>query len=275
MDNSPPPEPQDVYAHLYGGIPLKEIESLESYFNNYTGIKDKIFKGPENVYYKYVKEIKKKEDIKVLIDKADEVINKYKIYEKKINIWWKNSLEQFVNLPEKKNLFELNKLFSKSITLQFPKPGILDFNKSRGAFASYWDILSSDLKSVSASGWNAELIPGDEILKSQFPDILEELKLNEIIRDEIEGMIKEVNDLEDDEYNEEDYEVFPKAVLKEYKEKLKRTNGEIRAANKEIKNLNKRIKLTGDDKKLIKKKKDIGKQIAILVLGAAVLPASG
>jgi type I restriction enzyme M protein len=129
-----------------------------------------------------------------------------------------------------KNLFDLNKEFSKSITEQFSKLGILDLNKSRGAFAVYWDTLSPDMKSVSASGWNAELIPEDDILKSQFADILEELKTNEVTRDEIETMLKEVN-------------------------------GEIKSANKEIGNLTKRIKLSANNKSLQTEKKSLENQV--------------
>jgi type I restriction enzyme M protein len=72
--------------------------------------------------------------------------------------------------------------------------------------------------------------------------VLAELKNNEARRDEIEAILKEVNDLEEDEYNEEDYEVPPKSVLKEFKDKLKELNGEIRAINKEIKTTEKRYK---------------------------------
>ena len=51
-----------------------------------------------------------------------------------------------------------------------------------------------------------------------------------------------MNALEEDEYNEEDYDVFPRSVLTEYKEKLKELNGEIKAVNKEIKTSQKRYK---------------------------------
>ncbi len=101
----------------------------------------------------------------------------------------------------------------------------------------------------------------DDILQSQFPDVLEELKTNEATRDEIEAMLKEVNDLEEEEYNEEDYEVYPKAVLKEYRDKLKEINAEIKAANKEIGNLTKRIKLSGNDKALQTEKNNLEKQV--------------
>ncbi|MBN2801885.1 MAG: N-6 DNA methylase, partial [Deltaproteobacteria bacterium] len=267
VDNAPPPEPQDVHAHLHGGIPETEIASLEPFFVNYSGVKEELFKKLKKGYFTFSKSAKTKEDIKKFIDECEGVASKHKAYEKKIESWWKNSLEQLVALPVNKNLFDLNKEFSKTITEQFSKLGILDLNKSRGAFAAYWETLSPDMKSVAASGWNAELIPEDDILQSQFPDVLEELKTNEATRDEIEAMLKEVNDLEEEEYNEEDYEVYPKAVLKEYRDKLKEINAEIKAANKEIGNLTKRIKVSGNDKTLQTEKTSLEKQVQELETG--------
>jgi type I restriction enzyme M protein len=240
VDNSPPPEPQDVHAHLHGGIPATEVDSLDAFFNNYAGIKERLLKHHKKGYYCFKKTIRRKEDIKALLDDAEEIKKKHRLYEQKIQSWWKRSLDRFENLPKKNNLFKMNKEFFRTISDQFSKLGILDLNKSRGAFAAYWDSLTADLKSVAASGWNAELIPEDEILESQFPEVLEELRNNQALKDEIEAMLKEVNDVEEDDYNEEDYDVFPKPVLKEYKDKLKEINGEIRAINKEIKATEKR-----------------------------------
>ncbi len=240
VDNSPPPEPQDVHAHLHGGIPVTEVDSLDAFFNNYAGIKERLLKHHKKGYCCFQKPIRRKEDIKALLDEAEEIKKKHQTYEKEIESWWKQSLKQLEILPKKNNLFELNNEFFRTISDQFSKLGILDLNKSRGVFAAYWDSLTADLKSVAASGWNAELIPEDEILESQFPEVLEELRNNEAQRDEIEAMLKEVNDLEEDEYNEEDYDVFPKPVLKEYKDQLKELNGEIKTINKEIKATQKR-----------------------------------
>ncbi|MGE0558674.1 MAG: N-6 DNA methylase, partial [Burkholderiales bacterium] len=39
VDNAPPPEPHDVRAHLHGGIPVTEIESLGHFWNNYPGLR--------------------------------------------------------------------------------------------------------------------------------------------------------------------------------------------------------------------------------------------
>jgi type I restriction enzyme M protein len=76
-------------------------------------------------------------------------------------------------------------------------------------------------KKCDASGWNAELIPDDEILESQFPEVLKELRSNEARKEELEAMFAEVNELEEGVWTEEDYEVWQKDELKEHKEALK------------------------------------------------------
>jgi type I restriction enzyme M protein len=43
VDNSPPPEPHDVRAHLHGGIPVREIDQLAGYFDNYAGVRELLF----------------------------------------------------------------------------------------------------------------------------------------------------------------------------------------------------------------------------------------
>ena len=243
VDNAPPPEPQDIKAHLHGGIPISEVDGLQSYFENYRGLRKRLFEPLREGYLQY-SQLKKKEQIKAILDDSNEIANKHREYYDLIQKWWDENLFHFEALPDKQNVFELYQLFSKTISDQFDKLGILDTNKSRGAFAAYWDSLETDLKSVAASGWNAELIPENEILESQFPEVLEEQRIKEARRDELEALFKEVNELEEEEYNEEDHEVFPKEVLKDYKARLKAVNGEIKELNREAKALVARYKAT-------------------------------
>lgn len=240
VDNSPPPEPQDVKAHLHGGIPSAEIDSLENFFNVYSGISNKLFTDSKNAYSNFVDSIGSKEDIKKVIDDADEIKNKQAQYHELLEKWWDSNISRLEELPVKRNVFELFQVFSGSIASHF-KDGILDLHKSRGSFAAYWNTIANDLKSVAASGWNSELIPDNEILESQFPEVLEELRNNEARRDEIEAMLKEVNELDEDEYNEEDYEVFPRDILKDYRDRIKELNAEIKLIKREISNAKKRF----------------------------------
>ncbi len=49
VDNAPPPEPQDVRAHLQGGIPLVEVDKLQHYWENYAQLRGDLFVPREGV----------------------------------------------------------------------------------------------------------------------------------------------------------------------------------------------------------------------------------
>ena len=246
VDNSPPAEPHDVKAHLHGGIPTIEVDELQAYWTNYPNVRKELFEPLKENYSQFTNAITAKEDLKTHLLAHTDVLGKRGEYENCVNTWWNSNITKLEALPTKKNIFDLRKDFSVSIANDFSQLGILDLHKSRGAFAAYWSSLETDLKSVSASGWNAELIPADDILKSQFPEVLEELANNEARRDELEALFNEVNELEEGEFEEENYEVFPKDVLKDLKTEIKTCNGEIRVCKKEIKALKIRIKTNED-----------------------------
>ncbi|HRN47027.1 MAG TPA: class I SAM-dependent DNA methyltransferase, partial [Niabella sp.] len=241
VDNAPPPEPQDVHAHLQGGIPENEVKALKDYFNCYAGLEAKLFEPLKPNYLKFSESIAHKEDIKKLFDESEEVKTAFARYENAINYWWADQQPILEQLPKGKiSVFDLYHQFSKSLTekLNFSNnhtnyknqinhsSDILDEFKTRGSFAAYWNSITNDIKSVDASGWNAELIPDDEILQSQFPEVLKELKDNEARRDELQAKFDEVNELEDDVWNEEDYEVWRSKELKEHKDGIKALKGE-------------------------------------------------
>lgn len=245
VDNAPPAEPHDVHAHLHGGIPNNEIESLQTTFNCYPGIEKKLFDQLKPGYAKFLNEIEAKEKIKTILRDSAEVQETMDRYTGLLNNWWQEILPRIEGLPETKNIFELNKDFSITFAeaigaVQQDRQSVLDPYQSRGAFAAYWNELNTDLKSVAASGWNAELIPDDEILESQFPEVLQELRENEARRDEIEALFKEVNELEEGVWNEEEYEVFPSDELKEVQNIISETKAQLTEHTREMKNLDKR-----------------------------------
>jgi type I restriction enzyme M protein len=256
VDNSPPPEPQNVKAHLFGGIPENEVNDLQKYWTVYPNLRKDLFKPQRPEYVQFTESIRTKEELKTAIQTHTDTAHKRNEYVVGVENWWNTNVIRLENLPEYKNVFELYSLFATSIANDFNNLGILDIYKSRGAFSAYWDALEIDLKSVAASGWNAELIPDDEILASQFPEVLKELKDNEARRDELEALFKEVNELEEDEYDETEYDVFPKRILTEQKATIKKLNAESKTLQKEIKALNIRIKANKEDEELAKQLTD-------------------
>lgn len=267
VDNAPPPEPQDVHAHLQGGIPETEVRALKAYFNCYSGLEMKLFEPLKPNYLKFSGDIAHKEDIKKLFDESDEIKTAFARYNQAIGEWWQQQLPLLEQLPEKKtSVFDLYHTFSATLTEKLIALPILDEFRSRGSFAAYWNCIANDIKSVDASGWNAELIPDDEILESQFPEVIKELKENEARRDELQAMFDEVNELEDDLWNEEDYEVWRSKELKEHKESIKRVKGERKEADKEYKNLQRRIK---GNEKAMKTQPKLATEVASLKVEAA------
>ncbi len=261
VDNAPPAEPHDVHAHLQGGVPVSEVNALDDQFASYPGLRDKLFTALKKDYLKFTKAIAQKEDIKKLLDESDEVKATQTQYTVQLGAWWKTVVKEFEALPENKNVFELYRKFSESfskaiLVLKTGQKTVLDNYQGRGALASYWNELNIDLKSVAASGWNAELIPDDEILESQFPEVLKELRTNEARKEELEAMFAEVNELEEGVWNEDDYDIWQKDELKDHKAAIKALSGERKEADKEYKNLLKRIKAGASDAAALKKESD-------------------
>ena len=122
IDNSPPPEPHDVRAHLHGSIPVAEIDALSDYFKNYEGVKDAIFaewaslpvphemNGQECPFYcNFTPTITTKDQINITIESASGLQTKYAAFQKAITGWWKKNLAEIERLPETKNVFELRR----------------------------------------------------------------------------------------------------------------------------------------------------------------------
>ena len=242
VDNSPPAESHDVHAHLHGGIPGAEVDALAEYWKSYAGIHEQLFMPVKNGYCEFVPSIASKESLKAFLDASSELKSKHLEFAQSLADWWKENLPALEDLPTKQNVYDLYHAFSKTIADRISKLGILDEFKSRGAFASYWNALFTDLRSVSASGWNADLIPDEEILQSQFPNVLKEMNDNEARRDELDALFKEVNELEEGAWSEEDYDVYPKAELAEVKVQIKSLGGELKEIERAIKNKRQQVK---------------------------------
>jgi type I restriction enzyme M protein len=122
---------------------------------------------------------------------------------------------------------------------------VLDIHQIRGAFAAYMKQLAADFKSVAASGWGPELIPEEDILQSQFPEVLEQIEKDQARITELEGLFAAANASEEDEEAEpEESEdgVLPKSRVKALKDEKKALNGEIRQIKKEVREIRKNIK---------------------------------
>lgn len=254
VDNTPPAENQDVYAHLHGGVPVSEVEGLSPLTNCYGNITEAVFEKANKDYMNFTKDVSCKDDIKTkLFEYKGYKVTRTEYYDI-LKDFWKNACDEISKLPETKDVYDLQKkltsMFSKDLSVK--QNPVLDEYQSRGAFAQYLEDLKSDFKSIAASGWNATLIPDEIILESQASDILEQLKEKKARRDEINEKFDEVAQFDSDdceeEFDEDMYEVFPKKITKEYKDTKKELNAQIKALKKAVKDNEGRIKAYTKDK---------------------------
>ena len=179
VDNSPPPEPHDVRAHMHGGVPVDEVGALGGYWANYPGLREKLFvaRGGNTAYADFAASLlADKSAIKALIEGDSSVTATNAKLGHALAAWWAANVGELQQLPAQGSFVPMRKKFAQSLEDALVPLGMLDKFQVRGAFAEFVSNLVADFKSVGASGWNAELIPADEILAAQFPEVLAELE---------------------------------------------------------------------------------------------------
>ena len=247
VDNSEAPTPQDVKAHLNGGIPQNEIDSLKKMFDCYGELQKHIFKDSEDNYADFVDEVKDKNDIKNIIFSSEGKNMVMSNYSDAVDAFWKNSSDDLENLFGG-SIFDFNNNLTERFVSELTKQNVLDKYQVRGSFAHFSDTLSSDFRSVQSSGWTAELIPDDELIANEFPEVLADQKCLENRRDELDAKFAEIAEIEPEEWDAEQYELMPKAVISEVKAEIKELKSHRTKLNKEKKALEKRLKSGADVK---------------------------
>jgi type I restriction enzyme M protein len=242
VDNAPPPEPHDVRAHLHGGVPVAEIESLDRFWKNYCGLRERIFGSDGSVgsdrsdgYSDFATEVTDRRALAELVKSDPSVAKAHARFLETLEQWWQENLSLVEGLAptngERGNVYELRRQLLASIAETFTGQKLLTDHQIRGAFARYMDDLKADLKSIAASGWGPELIPDGDILQSQFPELLAEMEQKRLRLAELTALFAAAD--EEDYEDSDDIGVLPSDEVKALKSELKEANAQARLAKKE------------------------------------------
>jgi type I restriction enzyme M protein len=237
VDNAPPPEPHDVRAHLHGGVPMAEIDVMEHFWKNYAGLRERIFvpRAGEAAYADFAPAVTDRRALAGLVKADPGMLAAHGRFLETLDSWWAKNLALVEALAPangvKGNVYELRRQLLSSIAAQFAGQGLLNDHQIRGAFARYMDDLKADLKSIAASGWGAELIPDDELLQSQFPELLVEMEQKRLRVAELTAMFAAAD--EEDYEDSDDTGLLPAEEVKALKAQLKELNAQARLAKKE------------------------------------------
>ncbi len=134
---------------------------------------------------------------------------------------------------ERGNVYALRRELLASISAALNNQSLLNAHQVRGAFANYVDSLKADLKSIAASGWGAELIPDDDIVQSQFPEVLEQLEKDRTRLAELQALFAAAK--EEDYDDSEETGVLPEEEAKGLREEKKKLDDDVKSCVKELK----------------------------------------
>ena len=129
------------------------------------------------------------------------------------------------------NVYAMRATLLDSIERIFAGQHLLTRYQVRGAFANYYNLLKADFKSIAASGWGPELIPDEDILQSQFPQVLAELEQQHARLAELQALFAAAS--EEDFEDSEDVGVLPANDVKDLKARLKEARGNMKLAKRD------------------------------------------
>ena len=184
VDNTPEPEPEDVQAHLIGGIPETEVSTPNTAtspslaFN----VRNAIPAGPTGI--PRIQGIDCKQvDIKGLIEADQSVVQTLDIHRNALEQWWSAARDDFAELERAnhggRKMPDVRHELLTSLKEKLVPLGVLDEFKSAGVFVNWWQQIRYDLKTIVSTGWHHTLIPDEYLIAAFFQsdaDAIEEME---------------------------------------------------------------------------------------------------
>lgn len=201
VDNTPDPEPEDVRAHLLGGVPKAEVSAKSAQYEKFGFDPAALFQERDAKYFDFRAEIKGREDIKNIIEMHPNVRRTLEENRASLSEWWLEARDDFSALekawetetkPKSKKrtaegagayltlksqkLPEVRKSLIESLKSQITPLKVLDEFQAAGVFVNWWDGIKYDLKTIMTNGWSPTLIPNPYVMKKYFRAETEELE---------------------------------------------------------------------------------------------------
>lgn len=241
VDNTPDPEPEDVQAHLIGGIPETEVTARTEDFTRFRMQSEMLFKPERPGYLTFRESVNAKPAIKDAMDADPALQETLTAHVDALGGWWKQARETFTELRNGKKMPEVRNELLTTLKDKLIPLRVLDEFKSAGVFVNWWQQIRYDLKTITSTGWHHSLIPDDYLIAEFFQADADEIEALEAQIGEAQSELAEAVETAQEvaAYEPEDDETVTasviKKVLKELIEDLKGSTG--KSARKELKNL--------------------------------------
>ncbi len=149
VDNTPPPEPQDVRAHLHGGIPEAEVRAHAASFAAYGVDVDSLFSStePTRGYRDFPPE-----GWQSVVDKIPSLAaDKGKQLSDAFYEWWDRHVKYIVELPTTgpNQVMDTRRDLLESFVAALAPLDVLDRYQLAGVIASWWGDVQYDIRTLA------------------------------------------------------------------------------------------------------------------------------
>ena len=191
VDNTPEPEPEDVQAHLIGGVPEQEVAAKQSEFTKF-GVNPEIFFEPLRPnYVAFRAALDAKPAIKATLEADANLQATVKAHHTTLEQWWQVAQHDFAQLRAGRKLPEVRAELLATLKQKLQPLGVLDEFKSAGVFVNWWQAIRYDLKTVVSTGWHHTLIPDSYLIAEYFQKEADEIEALEGKINEAQGELSE------------------------------------------------------------------------------------
>lgn len=168
VDNTPDPEPEDVRAHLVGGVPEGEVAARQSDFAKFGVAAVTIFRPERPGYFAFRPEIASRPSIKEKLESDAALQKTVEVHRAALAGWWTIVRDDLASLRDGRKLPEVRHELLGALKAQLVPLAVLDEFKSAGVFVNWWQQIRYDLKTIVSSGWDHTLIPDSYLIEAFF-----------------------------------------------------------------------------------------------------------
>ena len=275
VDNTPDPEPEDVQAHLIGGVPQSEVKARNGDFAKFGVAADTLFQPERPAYLAFRATITTKSAIKTTLESDAALKKTFAAHGDALEVWWGVAREDFAQLREGRKMPDVRHELLTTIKSKLIPLDVLDEFQSAGVFVNWWQQIRYDLKTIISTGWHHTLIPDDYLIAAFFQTEADAIKALEAKLSEAQSELAEIVDTAQEvaAYEPEEDETVTatviKKALKELIDDLKDSAGEsaqkelkaLQAQENAITNLEKRIKESKAELKTLTDKQELKLQL--------------
>lgn len=279
VDSSEPAETWDLYASMFGGIPMTEIDGLEEYWKAFPTLKSALFTNSDMPYVELATEdikntIKNHVDIKTFKKAFKDAFADFHLYLK----------DEWIEKMEHVEISKSENVISENIFKRLDQVSLIDKYEAYQILDDEWGKIAVDLEIIQTEGfaatkkvdpnlvtkkkngkeqeiqdgWIGRVIPFELVQKELLSDRYKELREKEARLAEIPSLYEEI--IEDMTEEEKDGQVLndnnDAFVSKEVTKKLKELKKE--AHTEEVKSF---IDKLDRYERLSKEEKDLKKEI--------------